>query len=141
MKYVALVLSAFFLISCHTEPQPLVVGKDECYFCKMPVADIKFGGEIITAKGKLYKFDDLGCMINFLKRMTGDKKAEQMLGVNYNNQKLIDVQKAVFLKNPNLHSPMNSGIAVFASRSEAEPMMKDSASEILTWQQLYPDSN
>ena len=132
------ILSIPFFISCNTKPQPLVIGKDECYFCKMPVADPKFGAEIITQKGKLYKFDDTICMINFMKEgLVADEKIKDLLNVDYSsNQNLLNVNTAVFLVSENLHTPMNSGIAAFASRSQAETFLKDFPGEILTWQQL-----
>src|SRR3954469_18484724 len=102
MKNIICFLITIFLIACHTDPQPLVAGKDECYFCKMPVADVKFGGEIITAKGKLYKFDDMGCLVNFLKGGIGaEEKSSQILAMNYNNHvDLIEAAKAVFARSP-----------------------------------------
>ena len=30
----------------------------------MKIADGKFGAELITTKGRIYKFDDIHCMIN-----------------------------------------------------------------------------
>ena len=138
MKLILLVLCTLIFVSCETGPQPIVVGKDECYFCKMPVADPKFGAEIVTEKGKIYKFDDIGCMLNFMNNGLGaDEKAEKILAVDYyNNFGLLDVKNAVFLKSPNLHSPMNSGIAAFDSQGEAENLRKEFPAEILTWQQL-----
>jgi len=53
-------------ISCSTKPQPIQYGKDVCDHCKMTIVDQKFGGEIVTKKGKAYKFDDLICMAKFL---------------------------------------------------------------------------
>lgn len=62
----ALIL-AMFLSSCSTKPEPFNYGKDNCYFCKMGIVDPKYGGEVITKKGKVFKFDDLICMARFLK--------------------------------------------------------------------------
>ena len=141
MKLIHLIVLILFIASCHTEPQPLVAGKDECYYCKMPVVDTKFGAEIITAKGKLYKFDDMGCMFNFLKGgLNADEKVNKILAVNYNNpRKLMDVNTSAFLKSTNFHTPMNSGIAAFESSDEAKSFLKDFPSEVLTWQQLHQD--
>lgn len=138
MKNTVAILFVLFFISCSTEPQPLVVGKDECYFCKMPVADAKFGAEIITEKGKLYKFDDIGCMINFIKNnLNVNVKVKNILAVNYaSNQKFLNVNECAFLKSSDLHSPMNSGIAAFASINEAQGFLKKFAGNILTWNQL-----
>lgn len=138
MKNIFSILFTLFFISCSTEPQPLVVGKDECYFCKMPYADAKFGAEIITEKGKLYKFDDIGCMIDFIKNnLDVNVKVKNILAVSYtNNQKFLNLNECAFLKSSDLHSPMNSGIAAFASRSEAETFLKEFPGDIFTWNQL-----
>ena len=138
MKNIISILFILFFISCSTEPQPLMVGKDECYFCKMPVADTKFGAEIITVKGKLYKFDDTGCLVNFLKIGLGaDEKIKNIFTVCYsNNKKFSDVNKSFFLMSENFRTPMNSGIASFETRNEAEAFLKKFPGEILTWNQL-----
>ena len=56
------ILSYFFfftlLISCgKKEAEPIKLNSDGCEFCKMKISDGKFGAEIITAKGRIYKFD------------------------------------------------------------------------------------
>src|ERR1043166_4409639 len=117
MKLLWFVIFILFIVSCNTEPHPLIIGKDKCSFCKMPVADPKFGAEIITIKGKLYKFDDIICMISFFKRGLEDKeKVKNTLVVDYyDSQKLIDVNNSFFLKSDSIHTPMNGGIAAFDS--------------------------
>ncbi len=138
MKYLIFIFGVLFIISCSTKPQPLVVGKDVCNFCQMPVADTKFGAEIITKKGKLYTFDDIGCMTNFLKNnFTANEKVKNIYTVIYtDNQKLLNVKESVFLKSAELHSPMNSGTAAFESQDIASSFLKDFPGEILTWDQL-----
>lgn len=138
MKFIISFLFLLTIISCTTEPQPLVAGKDECYYCKMRIADTKFGAEIITAKGKLYKFDDIKCMIDFMNsELLSDEKIKNLYAVNYiNSQVLLNVNEATFLKSSNLRSPMNSGIAAFGSLTESESFTNDFPGEILTWQQL-----
>ena len=59
------IVSFLFLISCSTEPEPLVYGTDICHNCKMTLMDNKFGAELVTKKGKVYKFDDMNCFLNF----------------------------------------------------------------------------
>jgi copper chaperone NosL len=142
VKYFVPILFFLSLCSCTVGPRPLMVGKDVCDFCKMPVADAKFGGEIITVKGKLYKFDDLGCMIHFRKNGLGTNETiHKIFPINYLNcQKFIDVNQSVFLISENFRTPMNSGIAAFVSQQEATPFLKDFPGEILTWDQLQQKS-
>ena len=138
MKSLLSLLLFPLLIACSTSPQPLVVGQDVCFYCKMPVVDSKFGAEVITAKGKLYKFDDVGCMSNFLKSgFDKNESIKTIVAVCYtNNNQLLDVQSAFFLRSPALHSPMNSGIAAFNSKQEATSMQKNFPGEILSWEQI-----
>ncbi len=128
----------FMFSSCSTKPEPLVIGKDDCYVCKMGVADLKFGGEVITKKGKVYKFDDIGCMINFLRSGSIEEKdIEKKVVMNYNKQnEFIDVQSAWFLASPEIKSPMKSNIAGFETKESAEKIKNNNTGEIVTWNDL-----
>ncbi|HRI80568.1 MAG TPA: nitrous oxide reductase, partial [Cyclobacteriaceae bacterium] len=62
---VIFVVLFLFMAACSTEPEPLQYGKDTCHTCKMTLMDNKFGAEIVTDKGKIYKFDDMSCFLNY----------------------------------------------------------------------------
>jgi copper chaperone NosL len=120
-----------------------MAGKDVCGFCKMPVAEIKFGAEIITVKGKIYKFDDMACMMRFLKSgLNSKEEIKTILAVSYaNNDKFLNVAQSFFLKSPGLHTPMNSEIASFVSLEEAQKFLVDFPGDILTWNQVQQQIN
>ena len=131
-------LSILSLASCHTKPQPFETGKDACYFCKMGITDTRFGGEVLTKKGKVYKFDDLHCMISFLKEDAEEEK-------NISGKVVIDFEKpnqfvgaatTSFVVSPELKSPMGSNAAGFVSKKKAEDYVKNNQGEILSWEQL-----
>ena len=65
MPLVALIV-VMGMSSCNVKPEVIVVGKDQCCFCKMTVSDPKFGAEIVTVKGRNYKFDDMHCVLAFM---------------------------------------------------------------------------
>ncbi|HEY6505866.1 MAG TPA: nitrous oxide reductase accessory protein NosL [Chitinophagaceae bacterium] len=127
------------LISCNTNPEPFQPGKDVCQFCKMGITDTRFGGEIITKKGKVLKFDDLHCMISFLK-MGGEAEKDIAKKVTLDFGKpneFIDVQSATFVASPELKSPMGSNTAGFPGKQEAENYAKGKQAELMNWLQLY----
>ncbi len=128
----------FLVSSCSTKPEPFTAGKDDCYTCKMGIADLKFGGELITKKGKIYKFDDMGCMISFLKAETiDDKEFASRLVINYKKpNEFIDVNNAWFLASPVIKSPMNSHVAGFADKQSAEKLKGADEGEIVNWDDL-----
>ena len=129
----------FLLISCNTQPEPFQVGKDVCYFCKMGITDTRFGGEVITKKGIIRKFDDLHCMISFLKGGGEDEKnISQKVTVNFEKPTgFTDVASAIFVISPDLKSPMGSNAAGFANKEAADSYVKDKQAELVNWQQLY----
>lgn len=136
-----LTFSLFMFTSCSSQPQPFVAGQDDCYVCKMGLADFKFGGEIITKKGKVYKFDDMRCMISFIKSKTLEENdIARTLTMNFNKPNdFIDVEKAWFAVNPDLKSPMGSNAAGFATKEEAEKL-KGTSGQALRWSNLLERS-
>jgi len=136
---VAASLLILLLSSCSNKPQPFNYGKDVCDNCKMTIVDPKFGGEIVTKKGKAYKFDDLICMMRFLK--SGPVKEQgiaQKLAVNFEKQNdFLDVNKIWFFINPELRSPMGGNIAALAQKKMAEKMKMADETKIFSWDELY----
>lgn len=132
-------LVLFFLASCSAQPEPLKIGTDVCYQCKMGVADVKFGAEIITKKGKVYKFDDIGCMIRFMKAGTVDKKdISQTLAINYEKQNdFLDVNTAVLIVSPLTKSPMGFDLAAFTTKESASKFIEGTTGKILSWNEMY----
>jgi len=140
---VAAALVVFLMSSCSGKPQPFNYGKDVCDNCKMTIVDPKFGGEITTKKGKVYKFDDAVCMIHYLKS-GGIKETEiaQRLLINFQKKNdFIDADKAFLLVSPQLKTPMGGNAAAFASQDEAEKMKSTEGGDILHWNEVLDKSD
>lgn len=135
----AAVMIILFSTSCNVKPQPFAYGKDICDDCNMTVMDPKFGGEIITKKGKTYKFDDSHCMIHFLKSGAVKKTdIAQKVFIDYNNEKnFLDVKSSYFVVSDQLKSPMNGNAACFSSKEIAEQKAKETNGVVKNWDQLY----
>lgn len=142
MRYILFVLLLLITVACSTRPEPLKVGKDVCSFCKMPVADTKFGAELITSKGRIYKYDDVICMINWLRKDDNNKiiVSRKLIAIYNNNGELIDVENAVMVMNDKIRSPMNSGIAGFKTSDEALKTIPF-AEQTLSWEQILSTVN
>lgn len=127
---------SFTLSSCSSKPSPIVIGKDNCTFCKMVIMDLKYAGEIVTKKGKVYKFDDLHCLISFTKNHTGGTADfAHMLGSDYYQPaNLIPVETSWFVRSGSISSPMGGQKVGFSDKAAAEKfsVSLDSA-ELLSW--------
>lgn len=134
---IAMIL-AIFLVSCSAEPEPLAFGKDNCHACKMTLMDNKFGCEIVTNKGKVYKFDDVNCMINFYNQEeVGNEDVAHMLVVDFAAPgKLIDARNALYIKSDEIKSPMASQVAAFGEKKFVDQFNKNWKGILLSWGEL-----
>lgn len=120
-KIITLLL-VFCFIACTVEPEPLTYGTDACHTCKMTLVDKKFGAEIVTKKGKIYKFDDVNCMINFHNSESEpeDNMAYRLVVDYAHPGKLMDAQQAFYIKSNVVRSPMASHVASFETKPDAQ---------------------
>jgi copper chaperone NosL len=133
-----IILISTVLISCSVKPEPLHYGQDGCYTCKMTLMDKKFGAEIVTKKGKIYKFDDMNCMINFYNSSVepAENIAYRLVIDFANPENFIDAQEAFYIKSENIKSPMASQVAAFSTKEQRDKYNKELNGAILTWGEL-----
>lgn len=129
------ILSMF--ISCTTtQPQPLKLNTDNCDFCKMTISDGNFGCELITDKGRVYKFDDLSCLIRYKLANTNTKFSFVYVNAYGANNILIDAEKAFYIKSTDLSSPMGGNIAAYKDPTEAKLYASKFHTTMLLWKDL-----
>jgi copper chaperone NosL len=135
---VALVAIAFSLSSCSVGPEIIRFGKDGCDHCKMTIMDKKYGGEIVTAKGKIFRFDDVRCLIDYEKSgaITKENEGTVYLLDYSGNGNFIPSNKAFFLKCDALHTPMGGNIAVFKDEASRQKVMDELHGTSVTWEEL-----
>lgn len=129
---------ALITISCSVEPEAIKYGTDACHTCKMTLMDKKFGAELVTQKGKVYKFDDVNCMMNFY-NATEDpsKEFKYKLVVDFSQpEKLIQANDAFYLKSSAIKSPMASQIAAFEKEENLEALQKEMDGIYMVWGEL-----
>jgi copper chaperone NosL len=134
----AAALLLLFISSCTVKAEPINYGKDMCDDCRMTIVDQHFGAEIVTKKGRVYKFDDARCIAHFIKsgKIT-DKEIGQTLFTDYNNSKnFIDSKTAVFVVSETLNSPMNSNAAAFENNAAAQKTATAVSGKITSWDNL-----
>lgn len=128
----------FMMSACNkgdTNPVPINFGIDECNHCKMTISDKKYGAEILTAKGKAYIFDDLGCLADFEKEFVkthANEKLQRFVINFYSPASFINLDNAHLLKGSSLRTPMASGWVAFGTADEAQKAQKEYGGEITT---------
>ena len=129
-------LSLLIFISCNIQPQKIEYGKDACHFCRMNIVEQLHAAQLVTAKGKAYKFDAAECMINYLEEIEPDQIG-LLLVTDYNNPSvLIDAKTATHIISKNIPSPMGAYLSSVSTREEALELQKNKDGEIFTWDEL-----
>lgn len=112
---VTFLIPVFFLSSCSTGPQAINFGVDNCDYCVMTIVDEHFGAEIVTNKGKTYKFDDLHCLNKFLEEeLIPEAGINEVYYIDFSKPtSFITAPSALLLQGEGIRSPMGSNIATF----------------------------
>lgn len=138
MRIVFLFIFAVLSTACSVEPVAINFGTDACHRCKMTIVDEKFGGEVVTKKGKSFKFDDLFCMVNYLNsgEVSEDELAFRLVVDYLRPGKLIPAGEAFYVKSARIRSPMSGNVASFHTEKAMEEHKAEWKGIYLTWGEL-----
>jgi copper chaperone NosL len=135
LKYLYGTLFLVVLNACNPESKPIVYGEDKCEYCRMSIVDQRFGGEIVTQKGKVYKYDAVED-----KHVEDESKLKLVLTNAYDSPgKLTDVNSCYYLISKNMPSPMGMFLNPFVSLEAATVTQKEQSGAILSWKELRAD--
>ncbi len=112
---------ALCAIACRSgEVKPVdLYPEDMCAHCRMQISDQRFACEVVTSGGEAYKFDDIGCMEQYL---AGNGKAIAAAGVfykDYSSRAWLSAASVTIVQT-GLMTPMGSGKVAFSCKKEAE---------------------
>lgn len=125
------------LVGCAPDgPVPISLNSDACEHCKMSIANGQFAGEIITQKGRVYKFDDLFCIRDYMETHPNLEIKSTYIHNFLGNNELIPAESAYYVKSADFRSPMNGNIAAFKSMEVAKEYQLKMNGELIEWSSL-----
>lgn len=115
------VFAVIAMLSCQKSgPKEIALGKDQCDNCRMTISQLGYATELVTEKGRAYKFDDIMCM-NMYENSNPDKsKNAQLFVIDYPTGKFLEKAKATFIKGGSIKSPMGGNTQAYQSPAAAE---------------------
>ncbi len=129
-------LSLLFFTSCNIQPQKIEYGKDACHFCRMNIVDQQHAAQLVTTKGKAFKFDATECMIYYNAEIDPTTVALYVVA-DYNNPGiLIDANTSTFIISENIPSPMGEYLSAVSTKEEALDLQKAKGGDIYNWNEL-----
>lgn len=130
----------FFISGCSVESEPIKYGADNCHYCKMTISDNKYGAEVVTTKGKVFKYDDSHCLFSEISEGGIDKTTiKDFYFTDFcNGHALIKAQNSFYLKSDGIKAPMGGNIAAFSSHDSLKTYNIQLGGEEVIWSQLTP---
>lgn len=135
LKSIIIMLFLSGLVSCSNKPEEIIIGTDHCSACKMRVTDPNFGAELITTKGKVYKFDDAICLKNYLMQEKDIPVKKLYLSLSTGTHQLIEVNKAIIIESEWIRGPMGGNIAAFPHTDSISANLKTNG-KIISWNEF-----
>lgn len=128
-------LLIFLITSCGSQPEPINYGHDECEFCRMQISDNRYGSELVTDKGKVYKFDSIECLIEFamVKNLIGDTNQNFLVTDFATPESFTDANSAFYVHNDNFRSPMGLNVSAFDSEISRQKFVAEGGGDLLNW--------
>jgi len=124
------------LMACEVKPQEIDYGHDACHFCQMTIVDTQHAAELVTTKGKSFKYDAIECMLNDLQHWD-EAPVKLYLVADYGQPKLlIDATKAHYLISESIPSPMGAFLSAFESQPMRNQTLSTEGGEAYDWQSL-----
>jgi copper chaperone NosL len=136
---VTLCLIAASTSGCSTEPEAIKIGSDNCHYCKMTISDNKYGVEVITTKGKLFKYDDPICLFSEISEKGIDAaiiKDIYFTDFSGTHALVKNDKNCFFLKSDGLKAPMGGAIAAFSSHDSLKVYNEQLGGDEVFWAQL-----
>lgn len=134
----AIIPLLLFTTSCQRTAEPLRLGVDACYSCKMTITDARYGAELITNKGKLYKFDDIHCLQEFIdsKYLPKSDIKEIYLADFSGNHSLVKAGESFLLQSESFRAPMNGNVIAFRNKDSMIKMTQTVKAQEINWENI-----
>lgn len=134
MKHLIVVfIISNMLLSCQPKVREIAYGEDTCHYCSMTIVDKQHAAQLVTKKGKAFKFDASECMLNHLK--SKDITTMALFKANDFNEPgvLLDATKASFLISDKLPSPMGAFLTAFKTTDAVEFAKEEFGGKVYNW--------
>lgn len=125
-----------FLVGCSSStPQPVPIEpEDMCSYCRMAISSKQFAAEIIMQDEKIYKFDDAGCLLNFLDAK--NPKFTALYVTDFNSVSWIPAESAFYVSTQKVSTPMSGGLLAFKLQNDASDAANKYEGQLLSFKQL-----
>lgn len=134
-----LIIGVTVLVSCQKQTiAPVALApEDMCSYCKMVISEKQYAAELIDSEGQAFKFDDIGCMANFIKSKRNNAKTAAYFVMDFNERQWIKAEDAYYVRSSELTTPMNGEIIGFKTESKAQEAAGKFHGKLLRFKDIF----
>lgn len=136
MRLLFLWLSASLFLGCNPQPKEIVYNEDECAYCKMKISNPQFGAELVTDKGKVFKYDSGECLLNDYIGKTAVSYSHILVTDFRVPFEFIDARNATFLISEAIPSPMGAYLSTYSDLTGAKDVLGDESGEFYSFNEI-----
>nr|WP_295972158.1 nitrous oxide reductase accessory protein NosL [uncultured Bacillus sp.] len=101
------------------KPRAIDEKNDKCIQCNMAVADDQFATQLVTENGKVFTFDDIGCMFEWKKQNQHEKIAAEFVR-DYDSKEWLKLEEAFYVHHKEIYTPMAYNVISFSTEEKAK---------------------
>ena len=105
-------------------------------FCQMTIVDKQHASQIVTNKGKCFKYDAIECMIHALEDFEENSIALYLVSDYKEPASLINALESSFIISENIPSPIGAFLSAFKDQSAVAQVQADKGGDIYNWEEL-----
>ncbi|MCI0387546.1 MAG: nitrous oxide reductase accessory protein NosL [Acidobacteria bacterium] len=134
---ILLAVCLLFNACAKREPTPVEIApEDMCAFCRMAISERRFAAEIITRDGDALKFDDIGCMLDYLKGKENQGRIAVYFVADFETREWVRGEVAFYARSAEFKTPMSHGIAAFKDQGRAETAANNYKGRLMRFSEL-----
>ncbi|ETT82200.1 nitrous oxide reductase accessory protein NosL [Viridibacillus sp. FSL R5-0477] len=119
---VVLLAAVLLLQACSNKdfkPRGIVSETDVCKVCNMSIVHEEYAGQIALSNGDYEMFDDLGCLIEYMKNLNKGDVGKAFIK-DEGEKNWVDVKTASYVYDKDIWTPMSYGVIAFESKDSAQ---------------------
>ena len=103
----------------------------------MAISQAGYAAQFIDKDGNAFKFDDIGCMVRFVRENNRRDTAAEFFVMDYNDKQWSTAKQATFVKSEQTASPMASGLTAFREPARAQEYAAKNKGQVLRFDDLW----
>jgi copper chaperone NosL len=104
----------------------------------MAISEKQYAAEFVDAEGNLLKFDDIGCMLHFVRNHNLKGKGVAYFVVDFEKRNWLEGEPTYYVKSEAIRSPMSGGLVAFRDRAKAQEYAAKLGGQVLNFDDLHP---